>query len=108
MPKFGLWGPTLGYVVGQMWTSYYLGRRVMRKYQLPLAALGEWIKLGLALIASLGSLGVMHALISTLPRTPLNVLGALAVFAVVYTVAVRLILREEYDYIVRALRRKAA
>ncbi len=108
MPKFGLWGPTLGLVVGQTWTSYYLGRRVMRKYQLPLSALGEWGKLGLALVASLGALGVMHALITTLPRTPLHVLGALAVFGLVYTVAVRLILREEYDYIVRALRRKAA
>jgi O-antigen/teichoic acid export membrane protein len=108
MPKFGLWGPTLGFVVSQMWTSYYLGRRVLRKYQLPLAALCEWSKLGLALIASLGALGVMHTLITTLPRTPLNALGALGAFALVYAVAVRLILREEYDYILRALRRKAA
>src|SRR6185369_5142865 len=24
MPRFGLWGPTLGLVVGQYWTGYYL------------------------------------------------------------------------------------
>jgi hypothetical protein len=60
------------------------------------------------LSASLGALAVMHAIITTMPRAPLNVIGALAVFAIVYSIAVRLILREEYDYIVRALRRKAA
>src|ERR1041384_7567992 len=27
MPRYGLWGPTLGLVVGQAWTSVYLGRR---------------------------------------------------------------------------------
>ena len=37
MPHFGLWGPTLGLVVSQAWTSLYLGRRVMQKYKLPLS-----------------------------------------------------------------------
>jgi O-antigen/teichoic acid export membrane protein len=106
MPKYGLWGPTLGLVISQMWTSLYLGRRVLRKYQLSLAELGEWSKLGLAFTASLVAIAVMHGMLTTLPRTPLNVIGALTVFGIVYAIATRLILREEYSYIVRALTRR--
>ena len=47
----------------------------------------------------------MHGMLMTLPRTALNVTGALAVFALVYAIAARLIMREEYGYIVRALTR---
>ena len=46
MPKFGLWGPTLGLVVGQTWTSFYLGSRVLKRYRLPLSELCQWGKLG--------------------------------------------------------------
>lgn len=105
MPKYGLWGPTLGLVVSQTWTSLYLGRRVMRKYSLPLADISEWSKLGLALVASVVALAAMHVMLSTMPNTLLNVTGALAVFGVVYAIAARLILRDEYAYIVRALTR---
>jgi O-antigen/teichoic acid export membrane protein len=110
MPYFGLWGPTLGLVVGQMWTSIYLARRVMQRYRLPLAELGEWSKLGLAFAASLAALAALHGTIVSLPHVPLAPVAGLAVFALAYTVAARLILREEYDYIMRALmrRRRAA
>lgn len=105
MPKFGLWGPVLGLVVSQAWTSLYLGRRLMRKYDLPLAQISEWSKLGLAFTASFAALAAMHGVLVAVPRTALNVIGAVAVFGIVYTIAARLILREEYGYIVRALTR---
>ena len=38
MPKFGLWGPTLGLVIGQTWTSFYLGST--RAQALQAAAVG--------------------------------------------------------------------
>ena len=106
MPAFGLWGPTLGFVVGQMWTAVYLARKVMQRYQLPLAELCEWNKLGLALAASAASLAAMHGAMIYLPRGASGAAGGLAVFGLVYAVASRLILREEYDYIMRALARR--
>ncbi|HEU4780331.1 MAG TPA: oligosaccharide flippase family protein, partial [Steroidobacteraceae bacterium] len=109
MPKFGLWGPTLGLVVGQTWTSFYLGSRVLKRYNLPLSQLCQWGKLGLAFAASLVAIAAMYAAQIYLPRTAAGTLGALAVFALVYAIASRVILREEYSYVMRAiLRRKAA
>ena len=109
MPKYGLWGPTLGLVVGQTWTSIYLGRRVMKRYRLPLSELCQWDKLGLAFAASLAALAGLHASQMYLPRTALGMLGGLAVFAAIYALAARVILREEYGYLMRAMvRRKPA
>jgi O-antigen/teichoic acid export membrane protein len=109
MPKFGLWGPTLGLVIGQTWTSIYLGKRVLTRYRLPLSELCQWSKLGLALAASLAAIAALHASQLYLPRTPAGMLAGLALFALVYALAVRIILREEYGYVMRAiLRRKAA
>ena len=51
MPRFGLWGPTLGLVVGQLWTAWYLGRRVMTGTRLPLAEIFQWRKFGLSMAA---------------------------------------------------------
>lgn len=105
LPRFGLWGPTLGFVVGQMWTSLYLGRRLMKRYALPLAEICQWGKLGLAMTASLLSLG---ALLGTQAAVPghAGTLAGLAAFGLTYAIAARLILREEYGYIVRALTRR--
>jgi O-antigen/teichoic acid export membrane protein len=109
MPKYGLWGPTFGLVVGQTWTSFYLGARVLKRYQLPLSELCQWGKLGLALAASLVALAAMHTAMRYLPPGALGTLAALALFAIVYAVAARIILREEYGYVMRAiLRRKVA
>ena len=109
MPKFGLWGPTLGLVIGQTWTSIYLGKRVLTRYGLPLSELCQWGKLGLALAASLAAIAALHVSQLYLPRTPAGMLAGLALFALVYALAVRIILREEYGYVMRAiLRRKAA
>jgi O-antigen/teichoic acid export membrane protein len=109
MPNYGLWGPTLGLVVGQTWTSIYLGARVLKRYKLPLSALCQWDKLGLALASSLVAIAALHASQMYLPRTPLGMLAGLAIFASLYTLAARVILREEYDYLMRAiLRRKTA
>jgi O-antigen/teichoic acid export membrane protein len=108
MPRFGLWGPTLGLVVGQMWTSIYLARRLMKRFNLPLSELNHWGKLGLALAASVVALAALYG-VQTVIDGPAGAFAGLAVFAVVYATAARLILREEYGYIVRALtRRKAA
>lgn len=106
MPYFGLWGPTLGLVVGQCWTSIYLARRVMQRYKLPLSELSEWSKLGLSLAASLAALAALHGVLMSLPHEPLAVLAGLAAFALVYSAAARLILRAEFDYILRALTRR--
>jgi O-antigen/teichoic acid export membrane protein len=109
MPKFGLWGPTLGLVVGQSWTSIYLGARILKRYQLPLSELCQWGKLGLALASSVVALAALHVSQIYLPHTPLGMLAGLALFALVYAAAARIILREEYGYVMRAiLRRKAA
>jgi len=109
MPKFGLWGPTLGLVIGQTWTSIYLGKRVLTRYGLPLSELCQWSKLGLALAASLAAIAALHASQLYLPHTPAGMLAGLALFALVYALAARIILREEYGYVMRAiLRRKAA
>jgi O-antigen/teichoic acid export membrane protein len=109
MPKYGLWGPTLGLVVGQTWTSIYLGSRVLKRFQLPLSGLCQWGKLGLALAASLVALAALHASQIYLPPTALGALLGLGSFALVYALAARIILREEYGYVMRAiLRRKTA
>jgi O-antigen/teichoic acid export membrane protein len=108
MPRYGLWGPTLGLVAGQAWSSIYLGTRVLKRYRLPLSALCQWNKLALALLASLAGVAAVHISQLYLAGTPLRILAGLGAFALVYTIAARVILREEYGYVLRALRRKAA
>jgi len=107
MPRYGLWGPTLGLVVGQAWTSLYLGHRLLKRYALPLSELCQWGKLGLALAASLLALAALYGVQLTIEGHAGSLVG-LAVFAIVYAIAARLILREEYGYILRALKRKTA
>jgi O-antigen/teichoic acid export membrane protein len=106
MPAFGLWGPTLGMVVGQVWTGFYLARKVMQRYRVPIAEVCEWNKTGLALAASLVALASLYGAMRYLPHGVWGALGGLAAFGLVYAIAARLILREEYSYIVRALSRK--
>jgi O-antigen/teichoic acid export membrane protein len=108
MPRYGLWGPTLGLVVGQAWSSIYLGTRVLKRYRLPLSALCQWNKLALALLASLAGVAAVHVSQLYLAGMPVRMLAGLGVFALVYTIAARVILREEYGYVLRALRRKTA
>ena len=102
MPRFGLWGPTLGLVVGQLWTAWYLGRRVMTRYNVALSEIFQWRKFGLAIAASALALAVMHGALTVLPAGIASTLLALVVFAAVYVIAARFILREEYGYVVRA------
>jgi O-antigen/teichoic acid export membrane protein len=106
MPKYGLWGPTLGLVAGQIWSGFYLGRRVMQRYQVPLGAIYQWRKLWLSIAASALALGAMHAAILYLPRTTWSAAGAVVLFGLVYTIAARFILSEEYGYVLRALTRR--
>ncbi|HUQ11771.1 MAG TPA: oligosaccharide flippase family protein [Steroidobacteraceae bacterium] len=109
MPKFGLWGPTLGLVVGQTWSSFYLGTRVLKRYGLPVSELCQWNKLGLALLASLAGIAALHVAMLYLPASPAGMLAGLTAFCLVYLIAARLILREEYGYVMRAIvRRKVA
>jgi O-antigen/teichoic acid export membrane protein len=109
MPKYGLWGPTLGLVVGQTWTSIYLGARVLKRFRLPLSELCQWGKLALALVASLVAIAALHVALRYLPEGPAATLAGVAIFALVYGLAARIILREEYGYVMRAiLRRKPA
>jgi O-antigen/teichoic acid export membrane protein len=108
MPRFGLWGPTLGLVAGQMWTGYYLARRVMLRYGVPLSEIYQWRKFALSLLASLLSLAIMHGTLSWLPDSPLCTLLGLSAFALTYVTAARFILREEYGYVMRAFTRRRA
>jgi O-antigen/teichoic acid export membrane protein len=109
MPKYGLWGPTLGLVIGQIFASIYVGVRVLKRYRLPVSELCQWGKLGLALVASLVAIAALHASQLYLPAGPAGALAGVSIFALVYGLAARVILREEYDYVMRAvLRRKAA
>jgi O-antigen/teichoic acid export membrane protein len=107
LPRFGLWAPTLGLVVGQIWTSFYLARRLMKRFSLPLSELCQWGKLGLALAASLLSLAALIGTQAAIDGRA-GTLAGLAAFALVYVIAARLILREEYGYIVRALTRRVS
>jgi O-antigen/teichoic acid export membrane protein len=106
MPKYGLWGPTLGLVAGQIWSGFYLGRRVMQRYKVPLGGIYQWRKLWLSIAASALALGTMHAAILYLPRTTWSAAGAVILFGLVYTIAARFILSEEYGYVLRALTRR--
>jgi len=108
MPRFGLWGPTLGLVVGQLWTAWYLGKRVMIRYQIPLAEIFQWRKFGLAIAASGFALAIMHGTMSVMPDGIVTTLVGLGIFAAVYVIAARFILREEYGYVVRAFQRRQA
>jgi len=108
MPRFGLWGPTLGLVVGQLWTAWYLGKRVMTRYQVPLAEIFQWRKFGLAIAASGFALAIMHGTMSVMPDGIVTTLVGLGIFAAVYVIAARFILREEYGYVVRAFQRRQA
>jgi O-antigen/teichoic acid export membrane protein len=108
MPHYGLWGPTLGLVAGQTFSSVYLGARIMKRYQLPLSEVCQWGKLGLAMFASLVGVAAMHVSQHYLPGARWAWVAGLASFALVYLVAARLILKEEYGYVIRILRRKAA
>jgi O-antigen/teichoic acid export membrane protein len=106
MPHYGLWGPTIGLVAGQMWSGFYLGRRVMQRYKVPLGEIYQWKKFWLSILASALALGAMHAAIEYLPRTALSAALAVLLFGVVYTVAARFILSEEYGYVLKALTRR--
>jgi len=106
MPRFGLWGPTLGLVVSNLWSGFYLGRRVMLRYRVPLSEIFHWRKLAFSFAASLLALACMHGVLVLLPRSHVNLALALVTFGAVYTLAARFILREEYGYVVRAFIRR--
>ena len=76
---------------------------------LPLSELCQWNKLGLALLATLAGIAALHVAMLYLPASAAGMLAGLVAFSLVYVIAARLILREEYGYVMRAiLRRKAA
>lgn len=106
LPRFGLWGPTLGLVVSNLWTGYYLGRRVLKRYDIALAELFQWRKFALALLTSGVALALMHSALTWMPRTHLALAAGLALFTAIYAVAARFILDEEYGYVVRAFSRR--
>lgn len=108
MPRYGLWGPTLGLVIGQFWASFHLGVRLVRRFGIPVSEVCQWNKLGLALLAAMTGIAAMHVARSWLPDTAAGALASVVVFAGVYLVAARLILREEYGYVMRAILRKNA
>ena len=108
MPFYGLWGPTLGLVISTLWTAYYLCRRVMVRYDVPLSEVFDWRKLGFSLAAALLALAAMHGVLMWLPHSHVGTVLGLALFAAVYTLAARFILREEYGYVVRAFTRRRA
>jgi len=106
LPHFGLWGPTLGVVVGQFWTGWYLGRRVMARYGVPLSGIYQWRKFAWSLLASTFALGVMHGLLSWMPDGRVSVVIGVLTYGAMYAIAARFILREEYGYVLRAFTRR--
>ena len=80
-------------------------RALLKRYNLPLSELCQWGKLGLALAASLVALAALYGTQTAIDGRA-GALAGLGVFALVYVIAARLILREEYGYIVRALSRR--
>ncbi len=60
------------------------------------------------MLASLVGIAALHVSQHYLPGTSWGWIAGLAAFGLVYLVAVRLILREEYGYVMRILRRKTA
>jgi hypothetical protein len=77
----------------------------MKRFKLPLAEIFHWDKLGLSLAASLVALAALHG-VQTAIDGPAGALAGLALFGVIYAIAARLIMREEYGYIMRALSRR--
>jgi hypothetical protein len=80
----------------------------MTRYQVPLAEIFQWRKFGLAIAASGFALAVMHGTMSVMPDGSVTTLVGLGIFAAVYVIAARFILREEYGYVVRAFQRRQA
>jgi len=101
-----LWGPTLGLVVSQVWSGFYLGRRVMTTYQVPVAEIFHWRKLALSFAASLLALAALHGALMWWRPSYATLALALALFGIIYALAARFILREEFDYVVRAFTRR--
>jgi hypothetical protein len=92
-----------------MWSGFYQGRRAMRRYGVSVGGIFLWRKFVLALLASMLALALMHGTLTWLSHSVMGVLLSLGLFAAVYCVSARFILREEFDYVVRAvLRRRAA
>jgi O-antigen/teichoic acid export membrane protein len=106
LPRYGLWGPTLGLVAGQMWTGYFLARRVMSRYGVPVSEVFQWRKLALSLLASSCGIAILHGLISWLPHSLMSTALGVLSFALFYTLAARFIMREEYGYVLRAFLRR--
>ena len=59
-------------------------------------------------VSSLVAIAALHASQMYLSGTLVGVLAGLAIFALVYAIAARVILREEYGYVMRAILRKRA
>lgn len=106
MPKFGLWGPTLGLVAGQAWVAIYLGRKVMFRYELPLGQLCEWRKLGWILLAGLLAIGTLHLSQQPWPDSPAGTGFGVLVFLAVYTIIVWLAPIDEFHYVLNGLRQQ--
>ena len=60
----------------------------------------------LALLASLTGGAAMHLVHAWLPPSAMSILASVTAFVVVYLVGARLILREEYGYVLRAITRR--
>jgi hypothetical protein len=95
-------------VISTIWTAYYLCRRVMARYDVPLSEVFDWRKLGFSLAAALLALAAMHGVLLWLPHSHVGTMLGLVLFAAVYTLAARFILREEYGYVIRAFTRRRA
>jgi O-antigen/teichoic acid export membrane protein len=106
MPVWGLWGPTLGLVISQIFVAVFLGRRVKVRFRIPVSQICEWNKLGLTLVATLMAFVVLYGSQLLLPRSLASALMSALLCGLVYFFAVRRFLREEYGYVVGGLRGK--
>jgi O-antigen/teichoic acid export membrane protein len=106
MPRYGLWGPALGLVLGQLWIPFYLGWKVMKRFAVPLARLCEWPKLALAVLATALAFTAMYLSQQVWPGSFPGTIASVAVFGAVYALSARLFLREEYRYVLREFSRR--
>ncbi len=108
LPRFGLWGPTVGLVACQLWLMLYLGWVVARKYRISLGQLLEWGKLLRVMLATVVSGLAMYLAGRAGSEGAMGILLQVAVFSVTYLAIVRFSRIEEVDYVRASIQRVIA
>ncbi len=99
LSKLKLWAPTLGLLISQLWIMVFLAVAVRRRFKMSVAQALKWRALARILLS--GVLALISVLaIEQFGSGSVTHLAALAAFAAIYLVAVRLFRVEEFNYVV--------